>query len=659
MFTQSFLCYLSFIDYRWGETFEVFFDQQNIPILDFTNTFLTINYDLIPHETNITSDLILYSDMVSRFNPTVDNNSTLTVNDIDIDMYNSTITIKDGSNMVINDHAVFCAKQGNCRIIIDGDIQVGTDVHFIAEPGATLELIINNSDEFLTINSCEFENCTVTSSAQSVTITNSNFSYSNIYCENGKKNSETATITNNTFNDGSHIAIDVYSFENYSIDQNSINNMKGGIMLSMCGDGVPGNQTIANNDIVNCTGVGIHLYESVSYISENLVSLCNEGIRLENKSTTSIYGNPNATSYSQMNRFYNADSYELYISKYSFPWYFHYNAIIDEDNGGNVLGDPMLYYDNVGDVNQQAPKDVEYNCWGTNFNAQMDLYPVNGFDYSPTYCPPYAPMQTSPAETLYQNSLDQFTAGDYTQSQSGFMFLINQYPNTKYAQSAMNELLVLEEYVDNDYVKLKAYYLTNTTIQSDEILAPLGSKLANECDIKLENYSEAVDYFEAVIADPADTQDSVYAIIDLGYLYETMGAGNKAVYVGKMPQYKPKSFTEFKKYKHNLLSLLPVTKATQTGLADIDGNVKELFSIQPNPVRDATSFRYVLETEGKVQFIIYATDGTQIHCLSEGIQESGSHDVNYQSSRLDAGVYYCSLLVNGVVLETKKMVVLR
>lgn len=111
---------LSLIDYRWGETFEIFCEDENVPIVDCDvnagngagNTVLYINYDLLPHhEEKIDSNLLLYSDMVSRFEPTVSNNATLTVSDITIDMYESTIKIEDGSSLIIKDNAVIHAKK--------------------------------------------------------------------------------------------------------------------------------------------------------------------------------------------------------------------------------------------------------------------------------------------------------------------------------------------------------------------------------------------------------------------------------------------------------------------------------------------------------------------------------------------------------------------
>ncbi|PLX00471.1 MAG: hypothetical protein C0593_00885 [Marinilabiliales bacterium] len=595
--------------------------------------------------------------MVSRFEPTVSNNATLTVSDISIDMYESTIKIEDGSSLIIKNNAVFHAKKGDCKIIIDGDVDFGENIKFIADKDATLEIEINNTAIGFTIKNCEFQNCKLTTTTKGATITNSTFDNSYVWCSSDG-NDTAALIKYNYFANGEDdIAIKLTLFNTYYIEENEIDTYKQGVEIENSGRGITGRQNVSKNEIKNCTDEGLSVFKSTSYISENLISGCGKGLRLDNNSTTSVYGNPNTSDIEQMNRIYNADSYEIYVSKNSFPWYFHYNVISDYDNGGNSVGDPLLYFD-TSEEDSIWIKNAEYNCWGDGFNPSADLYPDSLIDHLPMYCPPASPQDSSVVEIQYSNSLDQFATGDYAQSKTGFMFIVDQYPGTKYAQSAMRELLTLEEYANNDYAALKTYYQTNTTIQSDAILTALASKLANECDIILQNYSAAIAYFEDVIQNPADTQDSIYAIIDLGFLYQIMDTTNKAFYTGKMPQYKPKSAKQFNKYKYDLLSLLPVKKESATGMNNYYSEKECDFKIHPNPAKEITTFEYALKRKGYVQIKIYATDGTQTQALHEGTQSKGTHKVTLNTSAMKPGLYYCSLVADGVVLETRKMMVI-
>ncbi len=235
---------ISIIDYRWGEEFELACDETNVAIVNHDETVLSIDYDLIPHESNITEDLSLFSNMVSRFNPTVDNNKTLTVEDgVRIDMYDSEIHINTGSSIVLEDNVTFLAKNGNCKLVIDGDITIGSNVSFIAENGAGLEVLLNNNSLQTTFDNTTFKKSTLNSFAQNLTITNSTFSdcyainshrgnvtvdstyfyRSWLYLENTEDNNNTASITNCIFNtDYSPVAIDLWNYSQYEISNNII-----------------------------------------------------------------------------------------------------------------------------------------------------------------------------------------------------------------------------------------------------------------------------------------------------------------------------------------------------------------------------------------------------------------------------------------------------
>jgi hypothetical protein len=47
----------SMVDYRWGEVFELFCDETNVSIVNNDETVLSIDYDLIPHESDIVTNL--------------------------------------------------------------------------------------------------------------------------------------------------------------------------------------------------------------------------------------------------------------------------------------------------------------------------------------------------------------------------------------------------------------------------------------------------------------------------------------------------------------------------------------------------------------------------------------------------------------------------
>jgi hypothetical protein len=163
----------SLVDYRWNEEFELQCLQTNVPIVNNGNTILSIDYHLIPHEAPITVTELYRSNRVSRFGPTLTNGADMILyNDVVVDMYNSTITVGEGSTLGMYPGSKFVAKRGTNKIIINGDMQIAEGVSLIAEGDATLEVILNNSNETVNFSGCNFTKCQLTNNSSILNITN-------------------------------------------------------------------------------------------------------------------------------------------------------------------------------------------------------------------------------------------------------------------------------------------------------------------------------------------------------------------------------------------------------------------------------------------------------------------------------------------------------
>lgn len=670
----------SLVDYRWDETFELAFDQTNFPIGN--PSVVGINYDLIPHESNITSNMVFNSDMVSRFTPTISDNSIMTITEgVHVDMYDSEMIIESGSALIIEDNATITGKRGQNELIINGSIQIGENVQFVSETGATLKVKINSSGSMLSMNNVTFDRCELHNYSESLTVSNSTFincgwAYSFhgdvtiddcaftdtwLYLENGQNAPDLiATVSNSVFNNtNSHVGVDLWNYGKYFITDNNIKANHNGIQILNCGDANTGNQLIFNNNIHDCGKSGIIAYNVTGSITQNHIFNNYTGLKLMNNSNIALFGNPGAGSFDEMNYITDNQSYEIYISKFSFPWYFRFNAIIDEDNAGNPT-DPLLYFAYpVG--NEIPPKDVRYNCWGNNFNASEDLYPSEFFIYNPTWCPGGSSIPTTEAEQLYKDGREQFESGQYNDSKATFMLLIDQFTKTEYASSAMKELVVLEKFASNAYESLKNYYQTNDSIQADTILQKLAFSLANKCDLKLENWPEAISHYESIISEPETLEDSVFAIIDLGYVYFLMeNSSYKSAYTGKLTEYKPSSRDQFFDHRDYLLSLLPGDNMSESMIGNIASlSEGELFQNVPNPFRGNTQIWYRLENESTVQLNVYNYTGQLIRTINEGTKTKGNHHIDFDATGLKNGIYFYSISINGKITDSKKMTIMK
>lgn len=679
---------------------------------DYTNNFDTYSYygyfdsytgDIeTPQEwydISFQEDLLSLSGLAGHVEntQTIENRSYLVGGDLNIDP-EVTLTFNDGAGLYLgNENAQVNVSSGALlntgnnmdifgnalnKIIVNGNIQLGQNVTFnkLGNSGYLYGLVLNNNlmqtnIEYATFNETEFRNYGMALNISNsnfndcfiaycfsgdVNVTNTAFDRTWLYLDNQSGNHNyTANVENCSFvSTGYNIAaIDVGHYDNFLIKNNTMNGYYNGIQVWYSGEGASGNQNINNNEIFNSMLSGIHLFNSTSSVSSNYLHNNKTGISIYDNCNIALYGNPGAQDYDEVNYITNNDSYEVYASTGSFPWYFRYNAIIDEDNLGNPT-DPMVYYEPP--TGGFPLMDVKYNCWGNNFDPAEDLFP-SGYMVNPTWCPGGGGEKSS--EVALQTFLDgeeHFKNEEYADAKTTFESVVELYSSTQYAGAAMKKLFALEKFSDNDYSALIQYYETNDSIQADTVLTKLAVFLANKCEIKLENWQTAIDHFEDIIDNPESTEDSVFAIIDLGNTYLLMGdSTGREVARGRMLQYIPESREAFAARRDYLLSLLPVTKDRKK-----PGNLFEtskagvLVQNAPNPFSSTTTVVYKLTEQSAVVLKVFDHVGREVKRINEKSQNAGLNKIELNMNGLPSGIYFYSLYINGQVSDTKNMVLL-
>lgn len=625
------------------------------------------------HEELIDQDLTLSSNMVSRFKPTVTNGATLTVESgVKIDMYNSEIVINQGCSLVLDHDITIQAKKGICKLIIDGNITVGSNVHFYAEGESQLWLQINNQLVNLGIVSGDFDNTALITYNNNTNISSSTFDGSAIYGFNGsysisdcdfsssitrfvgdglsRVEDPMISFTNDCrFSDVISNAIEIDNYPNFRIQNCSVSNSYNGIMLSNSGFG-KGDQLVIGNVITGNTNTAITSYRSYVDILNNTIDNNNVGIISFNRSVTHIEGDTrNGSQIIKDN-----GSYEILASEDSFPQYLQWNLIQDDDN---LPGDPLVKY-----TGTNYSLDVVNNCWDLSFNPNDDLSPAGHYSWSPVWnCSlGHGTAYNSITESLYLDAINKIDSGDYANAKSEFQGIVLTDPTSEYAKAALKEMLSLEEYDENNYQDLKSYYASDSSILNTPELTKLSDFLINFCEIKMENWPTAIDWFENEIINPESFEDSIFAIIDLGYTYFLMeNNGLKSSYSGKLTEYVPTSRGQFEIKRDYLLSLLPgdqLHKSQNEGLNSFAEG--ELLQNIPNPFSGTTQIYYTIDFESDIQLNIYDNIGQLIITISQGNQPKGKHFVEFDATGLPGGVYFYSLLVNGIPDSSRKMMVL-
>jgi hypothetical protein len=105
-----------------------------------------------------------------------------------------------------------------------------------------------------------------------------------------------------------------------------------------------------------------------------------------------------------------------------------------------------------------------------------------------------------------------------------------------------------------------------------------------------------------------------------------------------------------------------VVKTDETG-TEIESpsipQTTELFQNYPNPFNPATTIRYSLSQAGQVELSVYNLNGQLVKRLVGSKQDKGTHRVELNADYMTSGLYIYSLKVDGKVVQSRKMMMLK
>lgn len=85
----------------------------------------------------------------------------------------------------------------------------------------------------------------------------------------------------------------------------------------------------------------------------------------------------------------------------------------------------------------------------------------------------------------------------------------------------------------------------------------------------------------------------------------------------------------------------------------------KLFQNYPNPFNPTTNIKYQIVKTSDVKLIVFDITGKGIAILTDKIQSAGTYQADWDSSHYSSGIYFYSLIINGAVIDTKKMILLK
>lgn len=98
------------------------------------------------------------------------------------------------------------------------------------------------------------------------------------------------------------------------------------------------------------------------------------------------------------------------------------------------------------------------------------------------------------------------------------------------------------------------------------------------------------------------------------------------------------------------------------GIEDQSVNIPQSFYLHqnyPNPFNPVTHFRFGISDPGFVTLNVYNVLGKIVKVLVNETKSAGEYEIEFNGSTLSSGLYFYSLSVNGNVIDTKRMVLLK
>lgn len=564
---------------------------------------------------------------------------------------NSSLTINDG-----------CTIDGNGFGIKNlGDMRTQSNAQGITI-GDTY--ILNDESRGFSLSGCTFNDCgTVTTYDGPFSISNSIFNGTTIEANtnNPPRTGYNINIDGNIFNDSTSVNPCIYmrKIPQCSVIGNTIKSGGDGIELRYL-RGMPNNYVISGNRINGCAGSGIVAYNSSAILSNNCINNNHDcGIKSLNLSNLQITGDSTARSLNQTPHIYNNERYQVYASSNSYPTNFRYNWL---QGNGNQSGDTILYYESSASKTSCLLFDVSYNCWYPLADNEIarHIYTNGGdvFHYLPTWHPLFMPGMPLPPQRLLESGDDYAEGGYYDSAMGTYRTLVDTYPDSPEAVAALKSMFSVTGVSEGDFMELKAYY---SSLYGNNSLVLTADNLSNKCDEKLENYDDAIEWYEDMIADDnASFSDRVFAEIDLGNLYLEMDAdGNSKGSTGTSDRYKPLSKITHTKHSRQLLSLLPHTDG-QNGMELMQpymnhDNVE--IKCSPNPVKDILNIHLTDNIDTAADVVIYDMHGNIVASKSFGGLQDSVPVCMLDMSDVPDGLYFCKVTTGSASSNVQKIIV--
>jgi len=339
---------------------------------------------------------------------------------------------------------------------------------------------------------------------------------------------------------------------------------------------------------------------------------------------------------------------------------------------------------------------VDHNYYGT-VGPSPTRFGTLEADYDPTaeYCPlPDAPcsgseiiIQTTDGQIIdtldsreretteitaleenYANADKLFYSGEIEEAKTYYLTIVQgYYTNAEklYAYNKLYEIGALLKEEDAYFTELQNAFNSILEVETDTLLLKAFNQRAILCDVSKEEYVTAINKFDTIIQQNPNSEEAVYAEIDIittALKMDTTNSGLGKIGGGK---YLVKGTTDYLSKLNNILQ-------SKFGINDEDKEQiipKEysLYQNYPNPFNPTTTIKFDIPaslnpsqggTLRNVTLKVYDILGREIVTLVDEPKNEGRYEVIFNASSLASGVYVYKLQA-GDFVSSKKMILLK
>lgn len=79
----------------------------------------------------------------------------------------------------------------------------------------------------------------------------------------------------------------------------------------------------------------------------------------------------------------------------------------------------------------------------------------------------------------------------------------------------------------------------------------------------------------------------------------------------------------------------------------------------PNPFNPETNILYEIPESGVIKIVVYDNSGREIEVLKNLYESKGSYKIIFNGKNYSSGIYFYTLIFNGKIVKTNKMILIK